>query len=69
MAASNTLAYYDTAMITAVKSFIEQAPVSCKILIQGKDIKLFEESSLKCNKLECLDWLGNNSLIYHKPLL
>jgi hypothetical protein len=28
---ANTLAYYDTATITAVKSFIVQAPVACII--------------------------------------
>ena len=27
---ANTLAYYDTATITAIKSFIVQAPGSCK---------------------------------------
>ena len=31
MGVANTLAYYDTAIITAVKSFIVQAPGACII--------------------------------------
>ncbi len=45
---ANTLAYYDTATITAVKSFIVQAPVDNVIKLITAVIYGF------CNKLECL---------------
>jgi hypothetical protein len=39
MAVANTLAYYDTATITAVISFIIQAPAAC--VIKLANIRLF----------------------------
>ncbi len=42
----NTLAYYDTAIITAVKCFILQVPVLQNVLLPY--------SMLYCNTLECL---------------
>ncbi len=50
---ANTLAYYDTATITAVKSFIVQAPggQSCKTFY-GSNLRIFR------NKLECLSLAG-----------
>ncbi len=48
MAMSNTLAYYDTATITVVISFIVKAPVA-------NVIKLFTSLIYECsNKLDCL---------------
>jgi hypothetical protein len=42
MAVSNALAYYDTAKITALKSFIVQAPAEEKITLGDATLKLFQ---------------------------
>jgi hypothetical protein len=65
---ANTLAYYDTATITAVKSFIVQAPGACIIKLITAVIYGFR------NKQECLTlntrlgWKGlpgTKTLVYY----
>jgi hypothetical protein len=57
MAVANTLAYYDTATITAVIGFIAQAPGAC--VIKLANIKLFWKGLAfknKTSKIEKNSW-------------
>ncbi len=68
MKVANSLAYYDTATMSAVKSFIVQTPGACVIKLIMAAIYSFR------NKLECLSlnirlgWKGlpgTNTLAYY----
>ncbi len=57
MAVTNTLTYYDTAKITAVKSSLVQAP-GCKGLPGTNALAYLASSLVKQSELECLSGQG-----------
>jgi hypothetical protein len=59
---SNTTAYFKKVTITAVKSFMVQAPGPNVIKIYGRNLRIFVIS-------ECLSLAGLSSIVQHSPML